>query len=149
MVFKRTTGDDKDFIKLTSMLDSELYERYGELQDRYNQYNRLDSIKHVIILYDGNSAAGCGSFKEYDSASVELKRMFLKREFRGSGVASTILNELEKWAIELGYGKFILETGIGQPDAIKFYVKSGYTQIENFGQYIDMKESVCMSKNIL
>ena len=145
----RTNSGNNDFIKLISLLDNELNERYGKEQDQYNQYNTLESIKNVVIAYDNKTSIGCGSFKEFDSDTVEIKRMYLKNDKRGSGAATQILEELEKWAAELGYTKSVLETGKGQPDAIKFYAKCGYKVMENFGQYKGMPLSLCMSKIIL
>lgn len=81
--------------------------------------------------------------------SIEIKRMFVKSENRGSGIAQLILNELEKWAIENNFFKSILETGIKQPGAIRFYTKSGYVKIDNYGQYAGNSNSFCMSKNLI
>lgn len=67
-------------------------------------------------------------------------------EYRGSGAAGMILSELEKWAVEQGYFVSILQTGIKQPDAIRFYSRNGYFIIENFGQYAGDDNSVCMKK---
>ncbi|MBN8788447.1 MAG: GNAT family N-acetyltransferase, partial [Terrimonas sp.] len=57
-----------------------------------------------------------------------------------------IVNELEQWAKELHYTACVLETGKRQPEAIRLYQKAGYTLIENFGQYKNVENSVCMKK---
>jgi GNAT superfamily N-acetyltransferase len=67
---------------------------------------------------------------------------------RGRGIASRILNELEKWAAELSYNKCILETGNRQPEAIMLYQKNGYNRIPNYGQYQGIENSVCFEKEI-
>jgi GNAT superfamily N-acetyltransferase len=85
----------------------------------------------VIIVYENGLAVGCGRFKVYDNDSVEIKRMFVKSDFRGKGISKLILNELEKWATELGFTRAILETGIKQPEAIGLYNKAGFIRIEN------------------
>jgi GNAT superfamily N-acetyltransferase len=145
---KKTNGSDKFFILLVDLLDEDLNVRYGNLQKEYDKYNLLDSIKNVIIAFSNSEPVGCGSFKEYDNSTIEIKRMFVKPENRGTGLANKILHALEEWGSELGYKKSILETGIGQPEAIKFYTKCGYEKINNFGQYIGNSNSVCMSKNL-
>lgn len=147
-IITRTNSESPDFAELIELLDKELYERYGSIQDQYNPHNKLDLINNMVVIYNKSVPVGCGSFKEFDGESVELKRMFVKREFRGSGTAKQILKELEEWAAELNYKKMILETGTGQPDAIRFYTKSGYEQIENFEPYVGMPLSVCMEKVI-
>ncbi len=144
----RTNGSDNNFKALVNLLDDDLNTRYGTLQKEYAKYNSLDSIKNVIIAFNNTELVGCGSIKEYDKCTIEIKRMFVKPENRGSGLANQILSALEKWGSELGYKNSILETGIGQPEAIRFYTKNGYKQIDNFGQYIGNSNSVCMSKSI-
>ncbi|MFH1196574.1 MAG: GNAT family N-acetyltransferase [bacterium] len=123
--------------------------RYGIINKQYTPFNQIDSIKNVVVAFDDDKSIGCGSFKKFDNDMVEIKRMFVKPEARGSGAAKLILLELEKWAVESGYKSSVLETGIKQPDAIKFYEKNGYSKIENYGQYIGNSNSVCMSKKLL
>ena len=60
--------------------------------------------------------------------------------------AQAILNSLELWASEKGFKKCILETGDRQIEAIKFYNKSGYIRIANYGQYAQMDNSNCFEK---
>jgi len=80
---------------------------------------------------------------------AEIKRMFVRPERRGRGIARSILSELETWAGELGFLECILETGLKQPEAIELYRKSGYETIPNYGQYEGVENSVCMRKSIL
>jgi GNAT superfamily N-acetyltransferase len=143
---ERTTNEDGEFRRLIAELDEDLNSRYGELQKQYNGFNRVDKIDTVVIARIENEVVGCGCFKPFDNATVEIKRVFLQKNFRGNGIADTILKELESWAAELGYTAAVLETGKGQPEAIRFYTKQGYIVIPNFGQYIGNDNSVCMKK---
>jgi GNAT superfamily N-acetyltransferase len=89
-----------------------------------------------------------GSLQEYDADCAEIKRMFVKPEYRGGGIATFVLTELEVWAKELNYTACILETGKKQPEAIALYQKVGYTIIPSYGQYKNIENSVCMKKEI-
>ena len=75
--------------------------------------------------------------------------MFTIDSHRGKGIGTQVLNELEKWVQELGYAKCILETGKRLPDAVRLYQKSGYRQIPNYGQYIQMENSICFEKRLV
>ena len=75
--------------------------------------------------------------------------MYTVPESRGKGIATKVLIELENWASELGYEKCILETGKRQPEAIRLYTKNGYKLIPNYGQYVDMDNSVCFEKYLI
>lgn len=143
---KRTNSEDKDFLSLVKELDLDLSIRDGDDRVFYNQFNKLDKIKHVIVAYEGNMPVGCGAVKEYSDDTIEVKRMFVPLSMRGNGIASLVLTELEKWAQELHYAKCILETGKRQPEAIALYKKNGYEIIPNYGQYENIENSVCFEK---
>jgi len=144
----RTNSDDADFIELVSRLDADLAQRDGNEHSFYAQFNKIDKIKHVVVAYENGAAVGCGTIKEFSPRVMEIKRMFTSPERRGQGIASIILKELEKWAVELSCTKCILETGKRQPEAITLYQRSGYKRVSNYGQYIGIENSVCFEKEI-
>lgn len=142
----RTDSSNKDFIELVCLLDKELQIRDGAEHTFYAQYNKIDKIKNVVVAYEDDVTVGCGAIKEYEPGTMEVKRMFVKDEYRSKGIATFVLLELEKWTLELGYTKCILETGIKQPEAIRLYTKNNYSVIPNYGQYAGIDNSVCMEK---
>ena len=145
---QRTNSDNSDFQNLVIDLDKLLAELDGDEHEFYAQYNKAGHLTTVVVSYENGKAIGCGAFKEYNSNTVEIKRMFTMAENRGKGIAHAVLNELEKWAAELGYTTAVLETGKRQYEAIGLYQKAGYNIIPNYGQYKDMENSVCMQKSI-
>ncbi|MBP6335334.1 MAG: GNAT family N-acetyltransferase [Bacteroidia bacterium] len=142
----RTNSTSKDFQILIGELDADLRIRDGDDHAFYAQFNKIDMIKYVIVAYQNDVAVGCGAIKEYSKGIAEVKRMYVPKEKRGQGIASLILNNLEQWAKELNFNKCILETGIKQPEAIRLYLKNGYTKIPNFGQYENVENSECFEK---
>ena len=146
---QRTNSEHKDFIELVRHLDNELAERDGSDHQFYDQFNKLENIKHVVIVYDNDIPLGCGAIKQQNNKTTEIKRMYTSPESRGMGIASSILCELEIWAAELGYSKCILETSIRLPEAIALYKKNGYTSNPNYGQYAEISDSRCFEKLII
>ncbi len=144
----RTTSDNADFRNLITALDEDLYQRNGEAQLQYRQYNQVDLINHVVLIYIEGKPVGCGCYKRFDDQTVEMKRMFVLPEMRGKQLAAQMLQELEKWAIEEGNTGAVLETGHRQVEAIRLYTMAGYSLIENYGQYVGMKESICYRKKL-
>ena len=144
----RTDSDNKDFIHLVKLLDAELAILDGEEHAFYAQLNKTDKIQTVIVAYENDKPISCGALREYSQTTTEVKRMYTLPECRGKGIATKVLNELEKWASELAYQKCILETGKRQPDAIWLYQKNGYKMIPNYGKYVEMENSVCFEKDI-
>ncbi|KJJ37973.1 GNAT family N-acetyltransferase [Aequorivita vladivostokensis] len=147
MKLLRTDSNNPDFVELVKQLDADLAIRDGEDHAFYDQFNKLDAIKHTVVAYnEANRAVGCGAIKQFETETMEVKRMFVPLEERGKGIAGEILRELEIWAKELGNDKCILETGIKQPEAISLYKKSGYRFTDNYGQYAGVENSVCFAK---
>ncbi|MDI9255886.1 MULTISPECIES: GNAT family N-acetyltransferase [Flavobacterium] len=144
----RTTSDNPDFGHLVSELDAYLRVLDGDDHEFYAQFNKTSLLKNALICYDNEVAVGIGAYKEYDTETAEIKRMYTRSEYRGQGIAKAILKELETWAREEGYTQAILETGHLQKDAIGLYQKLGYEITENFGQYIGVENSVCMKKSL-
>jgi putative acetyltransferase len=144
----RTDSGNEDFIALVHRLDAELAERDGSDHSFYDQFNKIDQIKQAIVLYEDDQPIACGAVKEFEPGSMEVKRMYTLTEHRGKGIAGNILSELEKWSVELGYLKCVLETGKRQPEAIRLYKKCGYLNIPNYGQYIGVDNSVCFEKKM-
>ncbi len=147
--FLRTNSENKDFIELVKLLDADLAHRDGEDHAFYNQFNKINTIKHAIVLYENGKPIACGAIKEIEPNVMEVKRMYTLPEYRGKGFATGILKELETWAVELTYSNCVLETGKRQPEAIELYTKNGYRIIPNYGQYIGIKNSVCFEKKLL
>ncbi len=144
----RTDSDNADFRELVALLDADLAIRDGAEHGFYAQYNKIDKIRETVVAYKNDRAVGCGAFKEYSPGVAEIKRMYVRENMRGRGIAGKILNELEAWAKELIFSECILETGLKQPEAIRLYRKSGYETIPNYGQYAGVENSVCMRKII-
>ena len=142
----RTDSSNPDFIELVKHLDADLAFRDGADHTFYSQFNKIDKIKHVVVAYHDNIPVACGAIKEFNSSSMELKRMFTSPQVRGNGIASQILENLEKWALELFYETCLLETGKRQTEAISLYRKTGYELISNYGQYIGIENSLCFEK---
>uniref|UniRef100_UPI0040491DEA GNAT family N-acetyltransferase n=1 Tax=Fulvivirga sp. TaxID=1931237 RepID=UPI0040491DEA len=144
----RTDSKNTDFINLVSHLDADLAEKDGDDHAFYHQFNSIDTIKYAVVAYRNDQPVGCGAIKEFSKEAVEVKRMFVFPEHRGSGIASKILAELEEWARMLGYTSCVLETGLKQVEALALYQRRGYKRIPNYGQYAGVENSVCFEKGV-
>ena len=147
-ILKRTTTGDKDFQFLVTRLDHELWNELNEDMMTYDQYNKVPDIKTALLIYVNNEPAACGCFKKFDEETVEIKRMFVQKAYRGIGLSKKILQELEQWAIEDHYRHAILETSVHFKTARRLYETSGYAIIPNYPPYVGLPDSVCMKKQL-
>ncbi|MFZ7088299.1 GNAT family N-acetyltransferase [Curtobacterium sp. RRHDQ10] len=106
-----------------------------------------DSIAAFFVARDvDGTPLGCGGIRLVEDDVAEIKRMYVRSESRGTGVAVAILRQLEHTAREVGAPALVLETGTEQRRAIAFYEREGFSRIANFGPYVGAPLSVCYSK---
>lgn len=146
---RRSTPADPAFRSLVTELDQDLQERYGAKQSQYDVHNKDLETASVVIAMNQDTPVGCGCFKAFgQTATAELKRMYVQPSSRRLGVAQQLMTELEQWAVEKGYTKTLLQTAAKQPEAIALYQKRGYQRIDNYGSYAGDEDSVCMEKQM-
>lgn len=88
-----------------------------------------------FIIRDNGTPVGCGGVKLFGTDYGEIKRMYVRPEFRGLGFAKLMLDHLADYARSQGVAVLRLETGIAQQDAIGLYERSGFRSIPPFGEY--------------
>ena len=148
ITLQRTDSGNPDFVSLVKLLDAYLAECDGEDHAFYDQFNKIAHIRQVVLAYEEGRALGCGAIKEFSPDAMEVKRMYVRPEGRQKGIATRILDELERWAKELGYSRTVLETGSRQTEAIELYTRGGYARIPNYGQYAGIDNSLCFEKKL-
>lgn len=99
-----------------------------------------------VVMYDGDVAVGCAGLRRHSDTDVEVKRMFVRKPFRGKGLSRWLLAHIEDVARDMGYQRILMETGLEQPEAMKLYETSGYDDIPGFGFYADAPENRCYAK---
>jgi putative acetyltransferase len=76
-----------------------------------------ENVAFFVLRYDG-APAGCGGVKLYGTEYGEIKRIFVRPQYRGRGLSKLIMEHLADYAREQGVSTLRLETGIHQPEAI-------------------------------
>lgn len=92
-------------------------------------------------------AMGCGAVVVGPEFG-ELKRMYVRPEARGVGLARQLLRLLEAEARARGCADLKLETGPFQPEALAFYAAAGFERCGPFGDYPAHPMSVFMHKRL-
>lgn len=93
---------------------------------------------------------GIGSVveKHHDCRYGEMKRLFVRSEYRGHGIGKQLIHALEEHMLSKGITIARLETGIYQPEAIDLYSKLGFQTRSIFGDYQSNPYSVYMEKQL-
>ncbi|MES2295783.1 MAG: GNAT family N-acetyltransferase [Pseudomonadota bacterium] len=101
----------------------------------------------VMARDEAGQALGCGAVV-LSAQYGELKRMYVRAQQRGLGVATRILQALEDAAQAAACRVLKLESGPYQLEALALYARCGYTRCERFGSYADDPLSVFMQKTL-
>jgi GNAT superfamily N-acetyltransferase len=146
--YRRFGEVNEDFVGLASELDLEFAEKNGAAQDQYNQFNKLSGIGDIVIAYADGRPAACAALKKYDVSRYEVKRVYVRKEYRKLGLARAMMLMLEEIAAAHGAKSLILETSRTFVPAVSLYRSLSYAVTENYGQYKGMDLSVCMEKKL-
>jgi len=145
--------DTEDAIRLTTELDIHL-QTYPYPPESCHAYSVEKLIREGVAFFvtrcDGKPA-GCGGIKLFHEASDsygEIKRMFVRPEYRGLGLGKAMLNRLAEHALEHQVSVLRLETGIYQLEAIGLYEGWGFERCAPFGDYKVDPMSVYLEKRI-
>ena len=100
-------------------------EELAHLEVKYGQpYGRL-----YAAYWDGK-LAGCAGLRKMDEQSCEMKRMYVRPEFRGRHIGDAMAKHLISEAKEIGYAHMYLDTFPFLQTAIQMYRGYGFYEIE-------------------
>lgn len=88
-------------------------------------------------------AVACGSVRELNALSGEIRRLYVYRAYRRKRVGHALLLHLVAEATRLGYERLCLETGNEQPAAMALYEGFGFTRIPCFAEHVNDPTSIC------
>jgi len=106
-----------------------------------------EGVAFFVLRADG-MLAGCGGVQLFGSDYGEVKRMYVRPRFRGSGLAKRLLEHLADHARARGVALLRLETGIHQIEAIGLYERMGFRRIPPFGDYQEDPLSLYFEKRL-
>jgi GNAT superfamily N-acetyltransferase len=116
---------------------SDYYEEIGVIarddRDAFEREYFVDGAGVWLAVADG-AAIGCIAMRRLarPKKSGEIKRLYVRRGHRGSGVAEAMLKALEAYAAEQGYSALYLDSKKDLMPAIRFYRRHGYQPCERY-----------------
>lgn len=121
------------FTEYTKMLveADERFRSYLELQN-YDEEYLHPALKYrkpegrLYIVLDEGYPVGCIGFRKLDDARCEMKRLYVRKEYRGQGIARTLVERILKDAQEAGYREMYLDTLPQLQDALRLYERFGF-----------------------
>ena len=141
--------DALESVALIGELDEHLARRYPSASRHGFSVDRLlaQGVAFFLLRVDG-LPVGCGGLLLVGHEYGEVKRMWVRPAFRGSGFGKQMLDHLADVARDNGVNVLRLETGIHQQEAIALYEATGFVRIPPFGTYTDDPLSLCYEKQL-
>jgi GNAT superfamily N-acetyltransferase len=102
-------------------------EEIARLEEKYG----LPKGRIYLVYVDG-SLAGCVGMKPSDETHAELKRLFVRPEFRGNNLGEQLVRRIMDDAREEGYDFLRLDTLPGLKSALMLYRRLGFYEVEPY-----------------
>ena len=116
-----------------------------ELQTMEQQYAAPSGA--LFLAISGDMPAGCTAVRQFEGSTAELKRMYVKPEFRGNGVSKQLLEKALEAAKGLGYATVRLDTLPSMREALGLYYSFGFTDIAAY-RFNPVPGSVYLEKEL-
>lgn len=136
MEMRRATNDDGDLVR--ELVFGVLGE-YGLVGDREGTDRDLDDLeasyhgrggRFDVLVTDEGAVAGCVGLYPLREGVVELRKMYLRPEYRGKGTGRRLLDHALASARELGFRRIELETNSKLVEAVRMYERYGFRPVE-------------------
>lgn len=86
----------------------------------------------LYIAYCGNKAAGCIALRKFGEDGCEMKRLFVRPEYRHLKIGKKLVDKIIEDAHELKYKHMVLDTLSNLHGAVALYKKSGFHEVEAY-----------------
>lgn len=116
-----------------------------EIVDIDVQYNKPYGT--LILVKSNDQYVGCAGIRHYENRIAELKRMYVKPEFRCHGLGRRMLDAAVSFCIRAGYEYIRLDTMRSMQEAIRIYTEYGFYEIEPY-RYNPCKDALYMEKKL-
>lgn len=133
LVEKDSTLKDYAFIKNYSQEVDSIDEKYAMPDGR------------IYIAFAGDRAAGCAALRKIDESTCELKRVYVRDEFRGKKVGRQLVEKITDEAVAIGYSRIMLDTLPFLKKAIDMYLGMGFEITERYNE-TPIENTVFMQK---
>ena len=101
----------------------------------------------TLLAFCDDKPAGCVALRKLEEGTCEMKRLYVKPEFRGLGLGKTLSEMIIEETKLIGYKKMRLDTLANMKEAISIYRNLGFYDIESY-RYNPFDHAVFLEKEL-
>ena len=131
-----------EVLRLFSAHDDFMIDFLGEDSVYYTRYSAGEKLQAVWVAYDGEAPVGCAAYRKKSRGVGELKRMFVKGEYRGRGISKALLTAVEEYARQRGDRALYLDTRVTLEPAMTLYRRAGFVEVARNGLYVELQKKL-------
>ena len=142
------------FSEYTNMLieGDSTFQEYLELQNYDEELKHLEQkyglpYGRLYLAYCDDALAGCIGLRKIDEKNCEMKRLYVRPEFRGQHIGDILVQKIIEDAGEIGYSHMLLDTLPFLKNAIQMYKTFGFYEIESYNNS-PMETSIYMKLDL-
>ncbi len=133
---------DTNILQLFSEHDDYMMDFLGDDKQYYTRYSENENLEKVWAVHIDNHPVGCVAYRRKADGVGEVKRLFIRNEYRGKGISKDLLKTVESYAKEQGCYTLCLDTRITLEPAVSIYRDFGFNIIFQQGLYIQMEKKL-------
>lgn len=134
---------EQEIGQLFSEYTDMLIEGDSSFKEYLNIQHYDEEVAHLEIKYGhpfgrlylacvGGRAAGCIGLRKIDETNCEMKRLYVRPEFRGNKIGEQLVGKIIADAREIGYSAMLLDTLPFLESALHIYEKFGFYTIDSY-----------------
>lgn len=139
MLTFKEANTEQDYVT-ASKLFTEYVQQLGVDLSFQNFNDELDTLSVMYakpygvlsLAWEKDVPIGCFGIRKLENSICELKRMYIREEWRGFGYGKQLIKKAIELAARLGYSKMRLDTLSTMTSAIKLYSQAGFYEIEPY-----------------
>lgn len=89
---------------------------------------------YLLLARANGKAVGCVAIRNQSGATCEMKRLYMKPEYRGVGLGRRLAENAIRKARQLGYARMVLDTLPSMTEAQSLYESLGFQEVEGYYQ---------------
>ncbi|MGN0513292.1 MAG: GNAT family N-acetyltransferase [Lachnospiraceae bacterium] len=113
------------------------FQKYLDIQHYDDEIKHLE-IKYgkpygrLYLAYCDEKVAGCIGLRKIDQQNCEMKRLYVRPQFRGNHIGDHLIRKIIEDAREIGYSHMLLDTLPFLESAVHMYKRYGFYEIESY-----------------